>query len=156
MLIGFLYFVLYFGIWLFVMNHLSSIEGKDSIMQIISIVITIFLLYTWLISAKSLSFILDRMLDKSRRNYENYLRRKYSNLSRRELYDKMWEYQRPLSSFSPISPDYERGLKRQDISNECRDILKIREQDQLIGYLKSNIFIWIAISVIAFYLGYVW
>lgn len=107
-------------------------------------------------SAKSLSFILDRMLDKSRRKYEEGLRRKYSSLSYRELHDKMWEYQRPLSSFSPISPDYERGLERQIISNEYRDILKIREQDQLIDYLKGNVPIWTVLLFIAFYLGYVW
>lgn len=153
--IGIMYFAVFFVGWIFIMDHLSH-NSANTENTILSAIITVFLIYLWLISATSLSFILDRMLDINKRKYAQTLRRKYANLSNRELYDRMWEYKRSLSSFSPIYPDYEKELKRQSISDECEKILKIREQDEIIDYLKSNILIWIAISVIAFYLGYVW
>lgn len=150
-----LYFAVFFVVWIFVIDHLchNSANVENSILAII---VTIVLFFLWIISANSLSFILDRMLDINRRKYVQTLRQKYANLSDRELYDRMWEYKRSLSSFSPFYPDYEKELERQKISDECQDILEIRKQDQLIGYLKSNILIWIVISIIAFYLGYVW
>lgn len=150
-----LYFAVFFAGWIFIMDHLSN-KSENAGITILSTIVTIFLFYLWLTSSKSRSFILDRMIDINKRRYAQDLRRKYANFTTRELHDKMWEYKRPLSSFSAISPNYERDLKKQNMSDEYQNILKIREQDELVNYLKSNIMIWIAISGIAFYLGYVW
>lgn len=155
-LICILYFMLFFGAWLFIMGHLST-QKEENIVQIISTIITMLLLYVWIISSKLFSPILDRIIDKNERKYVEYIKQKYANVSVHDLKEEIWKNRSLEQPFPMMSYlDYERIESKRKICREYSDALKIRELDERISYLKRNIPIWIVVAIIFFCLGYVW
>lgn len=148
--------MLFFGTWLFIMNHLSS-EKEEISVQIISIITTIFLLYIWIISSISFSPILNRIIDKNERKYIKYLKQKYANASDRDLYDGMLENSSLEQPF-PMIPEWhnERIENKRKMHKEYSDVLKIRKLDENLNYLKRNAPVWIGIAIFFFCLGCVW
>lgn len=156
MLICILYFMLFFGAWLLVINHLSF-NKEESLVQIISIIVTMLLLYVWIISSKLFSPILDRIIDKNKTKYIKYLKQKYAKVSDRDLMEEIWKNRSLKQPFPMMSYlDNERIESKRKIFREYSDALEIRRFDENLKYLKGNIPIWVGVAIIFFCLGYVW